>query len=479
MERSSIAFIVYMSLLCVIGTLLNLFIVLVYRRKQSDSASIFLLFALAIVDLIISLVVVPFTIFTSLKEFYVNDRFLCGLTFFMRYFSCSFSTILLGLISFERYNTISAKTMNNLRSVQKNLVYNSKKATLLAAIACLIGSAWTFYFYKNKETHCGETDSAIYYNIVCSICLAIVMATMIIMYLKAYLIVRNSSTKIFVKSIDMAPVGQRTLRNFKEVIKNFTIGNKPKAAECETNASSKTTKQSGEAATSIESNRRATTKEDEINYEENAYLDKHVSADSKQKHSLSLRASLKMFNLKSSKINERSSNEHEMKGGSGHLYSHLQANAANASYIGDSILDVSEANAIDETAQASKQINFDDQKNKIFSIENEHTHDKQEENINSTKKNVTITAMVKRESNLSISSTIIRKDWQVAKIFITVNKFYLSYFCLTYICNRVAINNKKQNTIKSLKIDNACFFLHLDSLGIDHSKSNQRASGCD
>ena len=119
MENSDIGFIIYMSILSLLGIVLNLPIIIVYRKKYTHSASLYLLFALALLNFLISLIVVPITLITTIEVFYINNRFYCGMSYFLRFFSNSISVILLGLIAYERYNIISAKTITKLRIMEK------------------------------------------------------------------------------------------------------------------------------------------------------------------------------------------------------------------------------------------------------------------------------------------------------------------------------------------------------------------------
>lgn len=83
LKSSHIAFIIIMSLLCLFGTVLNFAILLVYRNKWNQNASVFLLYSLALIDLVISILVVRLTVFSSIDEFFIDDSFYCGVTYFI------------------------------------------------------------------------------------------------------------------------------------------------------------------------------------------------------------------------------------------------------------------------------------------------------------------------------------------------------------------------------------------------------------
>lgn len=212
----NILFTIYMSFLAFFGALFNLTILLVYRKNYLSCASIYLVFALAFVDFLISIIAIPFTTIAYAIE--VNNRIYCGMLFFLLYFFNTMSVLLLALISYERYNTISAKTMTKLRILQNKLTYNSKRATVIVVCVCFLFSVWSFYFYDNEKMNnekinntaisklnsprdclSGETY---YYNLICCISLGIIIVLMIIMYLKSYMIVYKSTAKIFIKNLD-------------------------------------------------------------------------------------------------------------------------------------------------------------------------------------------------------------------------------------------------------------------------------------
>ena len=203
MENSDIGFIIYMSILSLLGIFLNLPIIIVYRKKYTHSASLYLLFALALLNFLISLIVVPITLITTIEVFYISNRFYCGMSYFLRFFSNSIAVILLGLIAYERYNIISAKTITKLRIMEQNLMFNSKRATLVAVVVCFIFSLWCFYFFENQENKCTSIESVVYYNGICCVVLGGVMVLMIVIYIKAYLIVHRSTTKVLIKNINL------------------------------------------------------------------------------------------------------------------------------------------------------------------------------------------------------------------------------------------------------------------------------------
>lgn len=208
-----IIYFVYMTLLSIFGTIFNLVILLVYRNRTSSNASVFLLWSLALVDLVVSACIIPMTIFSSIEQFFVNDLFYCGLIYFMRYFCSSISCFLLGLIALERYKIISAKTMTRLRFLQKNLVYNTKRAIVVAVVLCFITAVWCFVFYEpNTISKTCTPKKKIYifnfefyfevYSKFCIVILVLIMIIMVILYIKSYLVVKKATNRIFIKNLD-------------------------------------------------------------------------------------------------------------------------------------------------------------------------------------------------------------------------------------------------------------------------------------
>ncbi|RNA06749.1 cholecystokinin receptor-like [Brachionus plicatilis] len=242
MPSHHVIFIVYMSLLSIFGTVLNLAILLVYKNRTSSNASVFLLWSLALVDLLISACVIPMTIFSSTEHFYINDVFYCGLIYFMRYFCSSMSCVLLGLIALERYKTISAKTMTRLRFLQKSLVYNTKRAIVVAVVLCFVTAVWCFVFYQPSQSlkACvpkmqilifSTTLSFETYSIFCIVVLTFIMMGMIVLYIKSYLVVKQATNRIFIKNLDSYQPKRSLLLNF---LVRFTNSEKSTENKCET-----------------------------------------------------------------------------------------------------------------------------------------------------------------------------------------------------------------------------------------------------
>lgn len=161
----------------------------------------------------------------------------------MRYFCSSISCILLGLIALERYKTISAKTMTRLRFLQKSLVYNTKRAIVVAVVLCFMCAVWCFvFYYPNKEQKAcvpketililNITISFSIYSIFCIVVLAFIMLGMIVLYIKSYLVVKQATNRIFIKNLDSYQPKRTLLFNF---LVGFTNSEKSSTNKCETN----------------------------------------------------------------------------------------------------------------------------------------------------------------------------------------------------------------------------------------------------
>lgn len=447
-------FIIYMSSLSILGTISNFCILIVYRDRVSSNASIYLLFSLALVDLLISLIVVPFTIISSITEFYINDRFFCGLSYFLRYFSNSISVILLALIALERYNTISAKTMTRLRLLQKSLIYNSKRATVVAVVLCFILTVWCFYFIENVQKTCVPIDSFIYYNIICCITLAIILIIMIVLYVKSYLIVHRSTTKIFIKNLDSTQSNRAKKYSFMVKFDNNNTTND----ECSKTSDKSDNNTQNQTETS---SNEVTSKNDELSDPKNSMSHFYVSSNSND-------VSLKCSN--NVEIQQSTNSQFLLKS---RCYSSCRTKRLNTinenQEIGvndkdikfNDIIHVGQMNdtydpQIESNNSRSK---FSKLSSKLFLIRSKETYknrslsedssDKEpkltpifiinnEINVFKTNEDLIRRDYIKREkpdifkkrlSNLSISNSFIKKDWKVARMFSLVT----AVFILTWI----------------------------------------------
>lgn len=428
-----ICFIIYMVCLSFLGTVSNFPILLVYRNRASNNASIYLLFSLALVNLLISLIVVPFSIFASVQDLYINDRFYCGLSYFLRYFANSISVVLLALIAFERYNTISAKTMTRLRVLQKSLIYNSKRGTVVAVVLCFILTVWCFYFIDNLEKCCTPVDSFIYYNIFCSVVLGLILFLMIILYIKSYLIVHRSTTKIFIKNLDSTQSKTTKTLNFlvkftnQENLKTFSENSEELSQDKSMTEYSSYEYKKDEAVYSF--NRRQSIKNKANNASMNNFYTASSSNSNETRKGSSVIETSQNFKT-NKKLNTISETQEVFRK---RRYS-LQPSGQKNEVVFNDVL-----NFVPNDQAKAQEINYRSRlssiSSKLFLTRTKETYidsSLPEEssariyviNENDTKnKEERPDLFKKRLSNLSVSNSFIRKDWQVARMFFLVILF--------------------------------------------------------
>jgi len=398
---------------------------MVYRKKYSLNVSLFLLFTLAFVDFLISLFIVPLTVFTSIRDLYLNNKFFCGLTYFLRYFSTSVSVILLALIAFERYNTISAKTMNKLRQTQNDLIRNCKKVTGVAIFICFIYSIWCFYFFSNGTFRCVEIETTFYYNIICVLVLGAVMLTMVVLYFKAYIIVHESTTKIYNRNI----------------VLNKTFC-KPNSTNHKVNTSDNSVETQFQTETSINNSLGLNKLNRDFNSNNQRTYEPENRLDLTNKR---LNKSNKPVDLKKIREEVEVEQERPFVSETKCIKTNLQNDDSKLKIFNQTRvvvkcekLDIGQQSSLNtkrlytevcfvETTSSTKSNSNEqlakqkEKPNQILSIENLELNKKQSSNEASLNDSSKQKELLKRKSNLNISSVSIRKDWRVAKMFILVN----------------------------------------------------------
>ena len=227
LNTSELPFVIFMCSLCLMGTCLNGSILIVYRRKYKHSASLYYLTWLALVNFLISCLVIPFTLITDMNStasFYSKTARMCGLSYFMRHFFSWVSQFLLVLIAYERYTVIAAKTVKGLRLVERNLVMQSRKATLLIILISFCISVVCFMLleektndlvveiFKTSKNKCNaiviEFNLRVYHLVTVAIGLSMYVF-MVVLYSRAYYIVYKSSKRVIVMVNAKQPVSSK------------------------------------------------------------------------------------------------------------------------------------------------------------------------------------------------------------------------------------------------------------------------------
>ena len=200
LENSEIPFVVFMSLCSFLGMIFNVSILIVYRKKYKQSTCLYFLTMLALINLIISFMVIPIVLIADLT-FFSHYTALCKFSQWFRRFSLWMLVFLLGLIAYERFNVISAKTAKRLRLVEKSLIYHSRKSFLAIVLVSFVISVFSILIEidESEGKRCSFKINTLGYEVYESltVCLGLLIyLLMIVMYIKAYLIIYKSSKRI-------------------------------------------------------------------------------------------------------------------------------------------------------------------------------------------------------------------------------------------------------------------------------------------
>ena len=200
LDAEEIALIVLMTILSICGIFFNSIVLIVYRKKRSQNAYMYLLFYLAIVDFSVSLLVIPLSLLNYISIFAEYVLVICQLVFLTRYSAPSLSTCILALIAIERYQTITSRTYSSIKNVQLTFIKNSRIALIIATFICITYGIGCFFVYSNKEKGCGGNEVSFnlkIYNYTGMAVLLMIMLVIAILYARIYRLVKKSRNKIF------------------------------------------------------------------------------------------------------------------------------------------------------------------------------------------------------------------------------------------------------------------------------------------
>lgn len=96
-------FIALLSLLCALGTAGNALVLFVFSRKTSELVSTLFIIALAFVDFVTCLLVIPLTLYMESVAYYVDSDLLCKFYHFMLTSNIPFSALVMVAIAVDRY----------------------------------------------------------------------------------------------------------------------------------------------------------------------------------------------------------------------------------------------------------------------------------------------------------------------------------------------------------------------------------------
>ena len=233
LEDFEIPFVLFMSLCCLMGGIFNLSILIVYRKKYTNSTSLYFLTMLALVNFLNSTLIIPMVTFADLSHFY--GTIFCKISYVARRFFVWMLIFLLGFIAYERYNVISAKTLKGLMLVEKNLIYQSRKLFLgIITFSFLFSLISYLISVDEKEKRCRLVESddsfinAKLYETT-TICLGLlVYLFMVVCYIRAYLIIYKSSKRVMnaknvVKNNSETEIKHHQLKYLKKKFENFSL----------------------------------------------------------------------------------------------------------------------------------------------------------------------------------------------------------------------------------------------------------------
>lgn len=190
MESYNIFYSIYMCFIIVFGTGANLVLLVVYANHHEKYSSLLFLFALALVNCVSSLVVVPIIIFDFFFQVLVN-MLDCKVAWFFISFSNSIAIFLIILISFERLRNICLSLKKSYFLFE---IYNDKLALLVALLAAFVISVFSSAFYQMESEGCKNADRVyIYLSMTLLILVFIFLCTANV---KIYLIVARSCRKV-------------------------------------------------------------------------------------------------------------------------------------------------------------------------------------------------------------------------------------------------------------------------------------------
>jgi hypothetical protein len=187
------------SIYSVLGGCFNLIVIIVYIINYKTYISIFTLLMLSIINFIASTVLIPFDIIQNLELIPESFEF-CS---FINFLLCLFNTqafLLLALISFERFQNISSLSAANRliksRTKLTNLITNKKFLTLMSFVISVLFATASIFLHTFKDNKYELKREASYLIIGLAFLILIVFIVICYMYLKIYILVRNSSIKI-------------------------------------------------------------------------------------------------------------------------------------------------------------------------------------------------------------------------------------------------------------------------------------------
>ena len=147
----------YLSVLAAVGSAGNALVMYVFSKKKDKLTSTLFIIALATVDFITCLVVMPFTVYMEIVDFHVSSDVCCKLYHFFITSNIPFSALVMVAIAVDRYLCI-CHPFTSLLTLRRAKVLIG----LLAAVAATLGACVAMFFgvYERSETVAAEASNS-------------------------------------------------------------------------------------------------------------------------------------------------------------------------------------------------------------------------------------------------------------------------------------------------------------------------------
>lgn len=192
MPYDMVLFLCFMFTIFIFGSIFNLILLVVYSKFREKYPSIKLLFSIALLNFLTSLIAIPIIALNKLYNF-TNDSLVCKAYKFMNYDFGSLSLLLLLLIGFERLRLMCITV--KIRFLLFD-IYNAKVFLIIVLVLSILYSLVAFLVYDNdhKTKECVNGYDVFLY--ISGGALLIIFILLCIIYLKIYLIVTNVSRRV-------------------------------------------------------------------------------------------------------------------------------------------------------------------------------------------------------------------------------------------------------------------------------------------
>ena len=146
----------YLSVLAVVGCAGNALVLYVFSKKKDKLTSTLFIIALATVDFITCVVVMPFTVYMEIVDFHVSSDVCCKLYQFFITSNIPFSALIMVAIAVDRYLCI-CHPFTGLLTINRAKILIG----LLAAVAATLGACVAMFFgvYGPPEVVAGDASN--------------------------------------------------------------------------------------------------------------------------------------------------------------------------------------------------------------------------------------------------------------------------------------------------------------------------------